>query len=143
MPIEWPPLPCVIALSSRRRPAMRWSGRMRPVSRRLIVLAGTVVLCCSRRALAQVGTGELAARLSFLLLVLLGAAQIVIAAKARPVLSRSRTAMTALIALSSCGVGILVAVADAGAHAIGAIQAVLAFLPGLPVAIDLGRQRSW
>ena len=118
-------------------------SRSKPSRFAFTFVAFVTALCWSLRAQAQIGTGELLARASFLLLVPLGLVQTLIADRMRSRLPRSQVGLTALIALLAVGAGLLVAVSDTNAHAIGATTAVLALLPGLPVAIGLVRQKSW
>ena len=99
--------------------------------------------CWPLGARAQIGTGELVARLSFVLLVPLGVVQVLLAAKVSSILPRNWAGPTAVVALLSSGAGFAAALLGGNAHVIGAILAVLACLPGVPVSIGLGRQKRW
>ena len=92
---------------------------------------------------AQMGTGELVARLSFVFLIPLGVVQTLVAAKVSASLSGSRTRMTAAFALLSSSAGLAAALSGGDAHTIGTILAILACLPGVPLSIGLIRERRW
>jgi hypothetical protein len=99
--------------------------------------------CWPHGVRAQVGTGELVARLSFVLLIPIGIVQILAAAKVSSILPRRWTGLTAVVALLSCGAGFAAAISDGDAHTIGVMLAVLACLPGVPISIGLVRQKMW
>jgi len=92
---------------------------------------------------AQMGTGELVARLSFVFLIPLGVVQTLVAAKVSRSLSESRTGLTAAFALLSSSAGLVAALSGCDAHTIGTILAVLACLPAVPISIGLVREKMW
>jgi hypothetical protein len=92
---------------------------------------------------AQIGNGELVARLSFVFLIPLGVVQTLVAAKVSTSLSRSRTGLTAAFALLSSSAGLAAALSGGDAHTIRTILAILACLPGVPLSIGLVREKMW
>jgi hypothetical protein len=110
---------------------------------RLLLAGLAVASSLPAAARAQVSGEELFARVSFLVLIPVGIAQVVVAAKLRSLLPRSRTALTATSAILSVAAGFAAAIGDASPAVMRWLMAALCCVPSLPVALGLVRRKHW
>jgi hypothetical protein len=107
-------------------------------------LAFVLALCWPRSAYADISMGAIIGIFSWLLLLPLGLLQMIMAAMIRRHLKRSQVGATGLLVTLTVGAALLIPrVVDLDHVEIGAVVAGLGFVPGLPVVVDLMRQRAW